>query len=91
MQEQQNSTLELLKLNNQEVEELLGGLGEFFPEECILEKLWIRELEEDTRTLFLIHCPRQVLACIMNIRNKNDLNSAAIALTRSNRLEEKGK
>lgn len=69
-----NSTQELLQQNNHEMEEVVAYLGEFFPEECLLEKLCIKELVETSSSIYLIHCSKCIEACTMNIRNvKNDI------------------
>lgn len=63
------------------MEEILASLGDCFFEECILENLWIKEVERESFSLFLVHYPKFVTTCFLSILNKTHSNSAAIALT----------
>lgn len=54
----------------------------------MLERLWIKELVEPLSSIFLLHCPKSIITCTMNIRNKVNQVLAAIAF---NPILAKGK
>lgn len=58
----------------------MASFREFILEECILEKVWIKEMVEELSSLFLIYCPREITQYTWNIRIETNYTLMAVVL-----------
>ncbi|KAH0722245.1 hypothetical protein KY285_004849 [Solanum tuberosum] len=75
-----SSILELIRKNNQELEDILTKNGEQSTETCTLETMFYNEFEEPINTTVIANCPQDTTMYTLNLWNEKDLVPATVAL-----------